>query len=142
MGITIIQNELTCNKSLCYIYYEVHCFLNKSFGFTFSLPKFASIVVTAVVIVLALYSQHCIWVTSSAYSSPSIVMAAQRSDGGTVLFDDYREAYYWLRQNTPPVSAALSCCFFNLPSVLQHHSDRVCLDRMRRLCLGGTMGIK
>lgn len=31
-------------------------------------------------------------------------MAAQRSTGETVLFDDYREAYYWLRQNTPSVS--------------------------------------
>ena len=34
-------------------------------------------------------------------------MAAQRSNGDTVLFDDYREAYYWLRQNTPPVSHSL-----------------------------------
>lgn len=55
-----------------------------------------------------IYSQHCIWVTSNAYSSPSIVMAAQRANGETVLFDDYREAYYWLRQNTPPVSFRLS----------------------------------
>ncbi|EUB64369.1 Dolichyl-diphosphooligosaccharide--protein glycosyltransferase subunit STT3A [Echinococcus granulosus] len=68
----------------------------------------ASIVVAAVVIVLALYSQHCIWVTSNAYSSPSIVMAAQRSNGETVLFDDYREAYYWLRQNTPPDAKIMS----------------------------------
>ncbi|KAM7537714.1 hypothetical protein Aperf_G00000071901 [Anoplocephala perfoliata] len=68
----------------------------------------ASILVVAVVIVLAFYSQHCIWVTSNAYSSPSIVMAAQRSNGETVLFDDYREAYYWLRQNTPPDAKIMS----------------------------------
>ncbi|VDD76915.1 unnamed protein product [Mesocestoides corti] len=68
----------------------------------------ASIVIASIVIVLALYSQHCVWVTSNAYSSPSIVMAAQRPDGLQVLFDDYREAYYWLRQNTPPDAKVMS----------------------------------
>ncbi|VUZ56323.1 unnamed protein product [Hymenolepis diminuta] len=68
----------------------------------------ASAIVALIVIVLMIYSQHCIWVTSNAYSSPSIVMAAQRANGETVLFDDYREAYYWLRQNTPPDAKVMS----------------------------------
>lgn len=70
--------------------------------------QFAYLVVFAVVLTLAIYSQHCVWVTSNAYSSPSIVMSAQRQDGSQVLFDDYREAYYWLRQNTPPNAKIMS----------------------------------
>ncbi len=77
----------------------------------------ASVVVATVVVVLALYSQHCVWVTSNAYSSPSIVMAAQRSDGSQILFDDYREAYYWLRQNTPLVRLAhFKIAILNFPT--------------------------
>uniref|UniRef100_A0A2N9GTZ4 dolichyl-diphosphooligosaccharide--protein glycotransferase n=1 Tax=Fagus sylvatica TaxID=28930 RepID=A0A2N9GTZ4_FAGSY len=51
---------------------------------------------------LSKYATHCTWVTSEAYSSPSIVLAARGAHGNRVIFDDYREAYFWLRQNTPP----------------------------------------
>lgn len=43
---------------------------------------------------------HCTWVTSSAYSSPSIVLASRNWDGSQAIIDDFREAYYWLRKNT------------------------------------------
>lgn len=49
---------------------------------------------------LCMYSYHCIWVTSEAYSAPSIVLSARSHDGSRIVFDDFREAYYWLRQNT------------------------------------------
>lgn len=48
------------------------------------------------------FAVHCTWVTSEAYSSPSIVLAARQSNGERVIFDDFRESYYWLRHNTPP----------------------------------------
>jgi len=51
-------------------------------------------------ILLCCYQIHCTWVTSEAYSSPSIVLAAKSHDGGKIIFDDFREAYYWLRHNT------------------------------------------
>lgn len=54
------------------------------------------------------YVIHCTWVTSEAYSSPSIVLAARGAQGNRVIFDDYREAYYWLRQNTPPDAKVMS----------------------------------
>ncbi|KAG8066705.1 hypothetical protein GUJ93_ZPchr0004g39275 [Zizania palustris] len=57
---------------------------------------------------LSRYAVHCTWVTSEAYSSPSIVLAARGHNGGRVIFDDYREAYYWLRQNTPPDAKIMS----------------------------------
>lgn len=52
---------------------------------------------------LVSYVFHCTWVTSEAYSSPSIVLSARSHDGSQVIFDDFREAYYWLRMNTPEV---------------------------------------
>ncbi|KAK3487347.1 ribosomal protein L35-like protein [Neurospora crassa] len=49
---------------------------------------------------LLLFVAHCTWVTSNAYSSPSVVLASRMPDGSQHIIDDYREAYQWLRQNT------------------------------------------
>merc|ERR1711939_945755 len=49
---------------------------------------------------LVLFVAHCTWVTSNAYSSPSVVLASRLPDGSQHIIDDYREAYQWLRQNT------------------------------------------
>ncbi|KAJ5628294.1 hypothetical protein N7490_010522 [Penicillium lividum] len=49
---------------------------------------------------LLMFVAHCTWVTSNAYSSPSVVLASRMPDGSQHIIDDYREAYYWLRQNT------------------------------------------
>ncbi|XP_014666610.1 PREDICTED: dolichyl-diphosphooligosaccharide--protein glycosyltransferase subunit STT3A-like [Priapulus caudatus] len=57
---------------------------------------------------LVTYTFHCTWVTSEAYSSPSIVLAARAGDGGRIIFDDFREAYYWLRHNTPEDAKVMS----------------------------------
>jgi len=51
---------------------------------------------------------HCTWVTSNAYSSPSVVLASQNPDGSQHIIDDFREAYYWLRQNTPEDAVVMS----------------------------------
>ncbi|EDW27123.1 GL16584 [Drosophila persimilis] len=66
-----------------------------------------------ITMMLIVYTLHCTWVTSEAYSSPSIVLSARSHDGGRIIFDDFREAYYWLQMNTP---------------------------EMPVLCPGGTMG--
>jgi len=47
-----------------------------------------------------MFVTHCTWVTSNAYSSPSVVLASRMPDGSQHIIDDYREAYQWLRQNT------------------------------------------
>lgn len=54
------------------------------------------------------YTLHCTWVTAEAYSSPSIVLSARSPDGGRMIFDDFREAYYWLRMNTPEDAKVMS----------------------------------
>ncbi|CAK9304730.1 unnamed protein product [Gordionus sp. m RMFG-2023] len=55
-----------------------------------------------------LYTYHCTWVTSEAYSSPSIVLGARTSSGDNIIFDDFRESYWWLRQNTKPDAKIMS----------------------------------
>ncbi|BGP31737.1 oligosaccharyl transferase stt3 subunit [Rhodotorula toruloides] len=55
-----------------------------------------------------LFVLHCTWVTSSAYSSPSVVLASRGPDGQQNIIDDFREAYYWLRQNTKEDAKVMS----------------------------------
>ncbi|KAF2151361.1 glycosyltransferase family 66 protein [Myriangium duriaei CBS 260.36] len=57
---------------------------------------------------LLLFVLHCTWVTSNAYSSPSVVLASRLPDGSQHIIDDYREAYYWLRQNTHQTAKVMS----------------------------------
>ncbi|KAI9769663.1 MAG: oligosaccharyl transferase stt3 subunit [Geoglossum simile] len=57
---------------------------------------------------LLLFVLHCTWVTSNAYSSPSVVLASRLPDGSQHIIDDYREAYQWLRQNTPSDAKVMS----------------------------------
>lgn len=57
---------------------------------------------------LITYTFHCTWVTSEAYSSPSIVLSARSMDGSRIIFDDFREAYYWLKMNTPEDARIMS----------------------------------
>lgn len=75
---------------------------------------------------LALFVRHSTFVTSTAYSSPSVVLASRLPDGSQYIIDDYREAYYWLRMNTPDDARVMSWC-----SLLNHE-----------LILGGIMDIK
>ncbi|KAI0630896.1 oligosaccharyl transferase STT3 subunit [Trametes polyzona] len=57
---------------------------------------------------LLFFVLHCTYVTSSAYSSPSVVLASTNPDGSQHIIDDFREAYYWLRQNTPEDAVVMS----------------------------------
>ena len=41
------------------------------------------------------------WRLSEDLSHPSIIMRARTRSGQTIKLDDYREAYWWLRDNTP-----------------------------------------
>lgn len=59
-----------------------------------------AVVAAAMTVYLLLFVLHCTWVTSNAYSSPSVVLASRMPDGSQHIIDDYREAYQWLRQNT------------------------------------------
>lgn len=43
-----------------------------------------------------------------AMSQPSIMFKSRTGDGRTVIIDDYREAYWWLRDNTPEDSRVMA----------------------------------
>lgn len=60
-----------------------------------------AVVLSSFVYYLVFFVMHCTWVTSNAYSSPSVVLPSRNPDGSPAIIDDYREAYYWLRMNTP-----------------------------------------
>ncbi|XP_025411065.1 dolichyl-diphosphooligosaccharide--protein glycosyltransferase subunit STT3A [Sipha flava] len=70
--------------------------------------EIATAFVTMLTFMLVSYVFHCTWVTSEAYSSPSIVLSARSHDGSQVIFDDFREAYYWLRMNTAEDARVMS----------------------------------
>jgi dolichyl-diphosphooligosaccharide--protein glycosyltransferase len=76
---------------------------------TFPVQKELSyVMVGGISLLLVFYAWHCTWVTSEAYSSPSIVLAARQHDGSRMIFDDFREAYRWLSQNTEPDARIMS----------------------------------
>ena len=64
--------------------------------------------VALITLFLVTYAMHCVWATSEAYSSPSIVLSARSHDGSRIIFDDFREAYWWLRMNTPEDAKIMS----------------------------------
>jgi dolichyl-diphosphooligosaccharide--protein glycosyltransferase len=66
------------------------------------------VVVISFAVYLALFVRHSTYVTSTAYSSPSVVLASRMADGSQYIIDDYREAYYWLRMNTPNDARVMS----------------------------------
>ena len=41
------------------------------------------------------------WRISASLSNPSIILKGQTREGKIIKVDDYREAYWWLRDNTP-----------------------------------------
>ena len=65
-------------------------------------------VVSVAVFLLIFFVLHCTWVTAFAYSSPSVVLASKNQDGSQHIIDDFREAYYWLRQNTREDAVVMS----------------------------------
>ena len=65
-------------------------------------------VLMALIFLLCLFVAHSTWVTQSAYSSPSVVLASRNADGSQNIIDDFREAYFWLRQNTEPDAVVMS----------------------------------
>jgi dolichyl-diphosphooligosaccharide--protein glycosyltransferase len=65
-------------------------------------------VIATLTLFLFIFVHHCTWVTQSAYSSPSVVLSTRNQDGSQNIIDDFREAYYWLRQNTEPDAVVMS----------------------------------
>ncbi|EMS15030.1 dolichyl-diphosphooligosaccharide--protein glycosyltransferase subunit STT3A, putative [Entamoeba histolytica HM-3:IMSS] len=54
------------------------------------------------------YVNHCLFVGRESYSSPSIVMKVPTGANSFIVFDDLRDSYRWLNQNTPKDSKIMS----------------------------------
>lgn len=66
-------------------------------------------VTVPILLLLCLFVWHSTWASNTAYSSPSIMLAStDQRTGGMRIIDDFREAYYWLRRNTPREARILS----------------------------------
>ncbi|KAG8908595.1 oligosaccharyl transferase stt3 subunit [Tulasnella sp. 403] len=81
-------------------------FLSKTRGIFGKDTRFVAII--NVVFLISYFVIHCTWVTSNAYSSPSVILSTRNPDGSMHILDDFREAYYWLRQNTKEDSVICS----------------------------------
>jgi len=62
--------------------------------------------IAAIVLLGSLYMQASTfkdysWKISAGLSNPSIILKGQTREGNIIKVDDYREAYWWLRDNTP-----------------------------------------
>lgn len=57
-------------------------------------------IIIFIVVTLQSYVYHSTMLASEAYSSPSIILSGRRNDGTRYIIDDFREAYYWIKQNT------------------------------------------
>lgn len=67
----------------------------------------ASILLFFIPLFFLSFQGYC-WKFSAHISNPSIVLIGRMRDGKEVLVDDYREAYWWLRDNTPDDSRILA----------------------------------
>lgn len=65
------------------------------------------VLATAGACFLAFFMFHCTWVASSI-STPSVFLTATEADGSITIYDDYRDAYAWLRANTSDDARVLS----------------------------------
>lgn len=68
----------------------------------------AILIIIFMVSTLQRYVYHSTMLASEAYSSPSIILSGRRNDGTRYIIDDYREAYYWIKQNTPKEAKVMS----------------------------------
>lgn len=69
----------------------------------YPLPRdVAAMALVGVFLLLASYVKHTVYVSGELYSAPSIVLQSKRSDGSVKIYDDFREAYAWMRFNTAP----------------------------------------
>lgn len=82
--------------------------LNRKTKGIFGIDTRALVLLINVVFLLITFVSHCTYITSTAYSSPSVVLASRNQDGSQHIIDDFREAYYWLRENTPKDSVVMS----------------------------------
>jgi len=69
--------------------------------------EISAVMIFGIFFLMWTYTRHCTWITSEAYSSPSIVLAGGRGDQRYIM-DDFRESYRWLYWNTKADARVMS----------------------------------
>ena len=91
-----------------------------------SLEGFLLILLIIFLLILK-YMTHSTMVASEIYSSPTVVMSQRNYETGQKkIVDDFRQAYSFLRQNTPPDSRILS--WWDYGYQIAGFSDRITLN--------------
>eukprot|EP01128_Nolandella_sp_AFSM9_P000167 TRINITY_DN102_c0_g1_i1.p1 TRINITY_DN102_c0_g1~~TRINITY_DN102_c0_g1_i1.p1 ORF type:complete len:723 (+),score=207.17 TRINITY_DN102_c0_g1_i1:32-2170(+) len=67
----------------------------------------AMLAVVVLVLSVWVFFMHCLTMAEHL-SEPQVVVSARDRDGSRIIIDDYREAYWWLRDNTPEDSRVLA----------------------------------
>lgn len=73
----------------------------------FTKKVMATAIISLTILFWITYSPYC-EIMARRLSNPSIVFKGRLSSGKEILVDDYREAYNWLRENTPEDSRILA----------------------------------
>lgn len=60
----------------------------------------AFVAVTVLALALSVFYFHSVTMAEHL-SEPQVMMSARDRDGSRIIIDDYREAYWWVRDNTP-----------------------------------------
>jgi hypothetical protein len=61
---------------------------------------FAGVALTLISLMAFAFYQHST-LMAEYLSEPQLMMRGRGRDGGTIMIDDFREAYWWVRDNTP-----------------------------------------
>jgi dolichyl-diphosphooligosaccharide--protein glycosyltransferase len=76
------------------------------------LPEGANKIISVVILLAAVFGGRSFYEYSNRMagymSNPSIMYQARMQNGQTIMVDDYREAYWWLRDNTPEDSRVMA----------------------------------
>ncbi|CAL2035993.1 unnamed protein product [Caenorhabditis brenneri] len=74
-------------------------------GVSFTVRALIAIILVGL---LVLFVYHSTYITSNSYSRPSVVIQSYTPRGGLYIMDDFREAFHWLRENTPEDARVMS----------------------------------
>ena len=69
----------------------------------------AGVTLTLVSLLAYSFYQHSS-LMSEYLSEPQLMMRGRGRNGGTIIIDDFREAYWWVRDNTPKDSRIMCVC--------------------------------
>ena len=69
---------------------------------------FSKFIVAILAVVVVISGLHSIQIAKKTYSEPTLFLTATGRAGDTFIFDDFREAYNWMSQNTEENSTILA----------------------------------